>query len=146
MPASVSGIDSRSDVALLKIDPEAARPLQWADSNGLTAGSIVLAFGNPFGLRNSVSAGIVSALDRQGPRQTNQVYIQTDATINQSNSGGPLVDLDGGIVGVNTWIISRDGSNTGVGFAIPSDLARQVVSTLQMGEEQRPWLGLVPAR
>ena len=112
LPASVSGIDSRSDVALLKIDPEAARPLQWADSNGLTAGSIVPAFGNPFGLRNSVSAGIVSALDRRGPRQTTKVYIQTDAAINQSNSGGPLVDLDGGIMGVNTWIISRDGSNT----------------------------------
>ncbi len=105
LEAEVVGMEEGIDLAVLRIPAGRAWPVNWADSGGLRAGSIVLAMGSPFGLRNSVSQGIVSGLRRRGPMGARQpVFIQTDAAINPGNSGGPLVNLDGEVIGINTWV------------------------------------------
>ncbi|MDN5937466.1 MAG: trypsin-like peptidase domain-containing protein, partial [Salinisphaera sp.] len=125
--AEVVGTDPQTDIAVLKIDADHLTELPVADSDGLRVGDFVVAIGNPFGLRQTVTSGIVSALGRHGLGNRYENYIQTDASINPGNSGGALVNLDGKLVGINTAILSRSGGNIGIGFAIPSDIAMDVM-------------------
>jgi serine protease Do len=124
--AKLIGIDRQTDLAVIKVDLTGLPFLTFADSDGLEQGQIVLAFGSPLGLQNSVSMGVVSSVDRQLTPDDPLVYIQTDAAINPGNSGGPLVDTSGKIVGINAFIITKSGGNEGVGFAIPSNLAKSI--------------------
>jgi serine protease Do len=124
--AKLIGIDRQTDLAVIKVDLTGLPFLTFADSDNLEQGQIVLAFGSPLGLQNSVSMGVVSAVDRQLNPDDPLVYIQTDAAINPGNSGGPLVDTSGKIVGINALIITKSGGNEGVGFAIPSNLAKSI--------------------
>ena len=146
-PATVLLDDPRSDLAVLKIDTKGERlpVIAIDDQEQLEVGDLVLALGNPFGVGQTVTNGIVSALARTdvGAAEFGS-YIQTDAAINPGNSGGPLVDMDGDLIGVNTFIISRSGSSSGVGFAIPAAVVRQVVNTALGGGHSvvRPWLGV----
>jgi len=143
-PAEVKGRDPKTDLALLKID--AGKPLPYVelgDSDGTRVGDWVLAVGNPFGLGGSVSAGIVSARGRDINSGPYDDYMQIDAPINRGNSGGPLFDAGGRVVGVNTAIYSPSGGNVGIGFAIPSSTARAVVAQLKAsGHVDRGWLGV----
>lgn len=118
--AKVIGQDQDLDIALLKIDATGLPALPLGDYNQLRQGQIVLAFGSPEGLENSVSMGVVSAVARQANADRPMIYIQTDAPINPGNSGGPLVDVDGSVVGINTFILTASGGSEGLGFAIPS--------------------------
>jgi serine protease Do len=122
LEAKIVGIASAIDLALLKVEAKNLPTLPFADYRNLKKGQIVLAFGNPEGLENSVTMGIVSAVGRQADPNTPTVYIQTDAPINPGNSGGPLVDTEGRLVGINTFILSETGGSQGLGFAIPSSL------------------------
>jgi serine protease Do len=145
--ASIVGTDPQTDLAVLKIDADGLSVLEPGDSDQLRVGQVVLAIGNPFGLSGSVSMGIVSALGRSrvlDPRDVNyQDFIQTDAAINPGNSGGALINLAGELIGVNTAIFSRSGGYQGIGFAIPSNLARHVMESLiSSGEVKRGWLGV----
>jgi serine protease Do len=124
--AKLIGIDRQTDLAVIKIDLTTLPFLTFADSDSLNQGQIVLAFGSPLGLQNSVSMGVVSAVDRQLTPDDPLVYIQTDAAINPGNSGGPLVDTSGKIVGINAFIITKSGGNEGVGFAIPGNLVKSI--------------------
>jgi serine protease Do len=124
--ASLIGIDRQTDLAVIKIDLTGLPFLGFADSDSLNQGQIVLAFGSPLGLQNSVSMGVVSSVDRQLTPDDPLVYIQTDAAINPGNSGGPLVDTFAKIVGINAFIITKSGGNEGVGFAIPSNLVKSI--------------------
>lgn len=143
--ATVVGHDEKTDLAVLKVKSKTPLPsLKFADSEGARVGDWVMAIGNPFGLGGTVTAGIISARNRDfesgGPYAN---YIQTDASINQGNSGGPLFDLDGKVVGVNTAIFSTTGGSIGIGFAIPSNQASKVVDQLlKFGETRRGWLGV----
>jgi serine protease Do len=131
LPATVIGSDAKTDMAVLKVD--AGKPLptvQWGDSDKLMVGDQVLAIGNPFGIGTTVTAGIVSARGRDLNNGPYDDFIQIDAPINHGNSGGPLVDMDGKVVGINTAIYSPNGGSVGVGFAVPSDEAQQVVAKL----------------
>jgi len=119
-------MDRQTDLAVLKIDLTGLPFLTFADSSNLNQGQIVLAFGSPLGLENSVSMGVVSAVDRQLNADSPLAYIQTDAAINPGNSGGPLVDTAGKVVGVNAFIFTKSGGNEGVGFAIPSNLVSSI--------------------
>jgi S1-C subfamily serine protease len=146
-PATVLLDDPRADLAVLKIDTKGERLPVMAidDQEQLEVGDLVLALGNPFGVGQTVTNGIVSALARTDVGAADfGSYIQTDASINPGNSGGPLVDMDGDLIGINTFIISRSGSSSGVGFAIPAAVVRQVVSTALGGGHSvvRPWLGV----
>jgi serine protease Do len=145
LDAKVIGSDPESDVALLHAEGVSNAPfLQFADSDRIEVGSWVVAIGNPFGLSATVTAGIVSAKGRNsvGINQYEN-FIQTDAAINPGNSGGPLLNLDGEVVGINTAIFSRSGSNAGIGFAIPANLARAVQRQLeQHGKVVRGYLGV----
>ena len=126
--ARLVGRDPRSDLALVQIPAVAVKPLVFADSDQLEVGDFVLAVGNPFGIGQSVTSGIVSALDRQGVSDDSLgELIQTDASINPGNSGGPLVNLAGEVVGINIALIGPSGGNVGIGFAIPSNRAREAV-------------------
>ncbi len=126
--ARLVGRDPRSDLALVQIPAVAVKPLIFADSDALEVGDFVVAFGNPFGIGQSVSSGIVSALDRQGVSDDGLgELIQTDASINPGNSGGPLINLAGEVVGINIALIGPSGGNVGIGFAIPSNRAREAV-------------------
>nr|WP_321443934.1 Do family serine endopeptidase [uncultured Cohaesibacter sp.] len=142
--ATIVGRDTKTDLALLKI--EATEPLptvQFAFDQDVRVGDWVMAIGNPFGLGSSVSVGIVSARNRDINTGPYDSFIQTDAAINRGNSGGPLFDMYGNVVGVNTAIISPTGASIGLGFAIPADIARQVVAQLKsFGETRRGWLGI----
>ncbi len=145
-PAKVLVADPRSDLAVLKIDVGAEKlpVLAIDDQEPLEVGDLVLAIGNPFGVGLTVTNGIVSATARSNTGITDYgFFIQTDAAINPGNSGGPLVDMDGDLVGVNTAILSRSGTSSGVGFAIPAVTAKQVVAAALGGghEVVRPWLG-----
>jgi serine protease Do len=124
LPARVVGVSRQIDLALLKIDklPAKLPALPIAQYKNLRQGEVVLAFGSPEGLRNTVTLGVVSAVARQTDPDSPMVYIQTDAPINPGNSGGPLVNVDGAVVGVNTFILSESGGNEGLGFAIPSSV------------------------
>lgn len=146
--ATVVGTDPSTDLAVLKIDAPASKlhPLALADSSNVQVGDGVVAIGSPFGLENSVTSGIVSALHRQiqAPNQfTINDAIQTDAAINHGNSGGPLLDLQGKVIGVNSQIDSESGGNDGVGFAVPSNtvstIAQQLISS---GSVQHAYLGV----
>ncbi len=126
LDAKLIGMDRQTDLAVIKIELTGLPFLTFADSNNLSQGQIVLAFGSPLGLENSVSMGVVSAVDRQLNADSPLVFVQTDAAINPGNSGGPLVDTAGKVVGVNTFILSKSGGNEGVGFAIPSNLVNSI--------------------
>jgi len=137
------GEDHDSDLALIKIDKTNLPYLVFGDSDDLKQGQIVLALGNPLGLDNSVSLGVVSAVARQIKPGDPMVYVQTDAPINPGNSGGPLVDADGHVVGINTFILSQSGGSEGIGFAIPSNIASEVYAQLKaQGHVHRAQLGL----
>ncbi|HET6546251.1 MAG TPA: Do family serine endopeptidase [Rhodanobacteraceae bacterium] len=142
--ARVVGTDPDSDLAVLQIPADHLTALPLADSTGLRVGDFVVAVGDPFGLGQTVTSGIVSALQRTGLRgEGYQNYIQTDASINPGNSGGALVNLRGELVGINSMIYSPSGGNVGIGFAIPSDLARGVMRQLiAYGEVKRGALGV----
>lgn len=138
--------DENSDLAILKLkgDGETFPSLAFADQDALEVGDLVLAIGNPFGVGQTVTQGIVSALARtQAGISDSSFFIQTDAAINPGNSGGALVDVNGDIVGINTAIFSRSGGSIGIGFAIPSDMVRTVVNSALRGSErvERPWIG-----
>ncbi len=144
LPAKVLGRDPKTDLAVLKVESKQPLPtVALGDSDALAVGDWVVAIGNPFGLNNTVTAGIVSAKDRaigQGPYDH---FIQTDASINPGNSGGPLFDEHGNVVGINTAIFSQGGGNIGIGFAIPINLAKQLVPQLEEhGHVTRGWLGV----
>jgi Do/DeqQ family serine protease len=143
--ASIVLKDPRTDLAILRIKSSERFPhLEFADSDALQVGDVVLAIGNPFGIGQTVTHGIVSALARTQVGITDyQFFIQTDAPINPGNSGGALVDLSGRLVGINTAIFSRSGGSQGIGFAIPSNMVRVVVASARNGggAVKRPWLG-----
>lgn len=130
--AKLIGMDRQTDLAVIKIELTGLPFLTFADSNSLNQGQVVLAFGSPLGLENSVSLGVVSAVDRQLNPDSPLVFIQTDAAINPGNSGGPLVDTTGKVVGVNTFILSKSGGNEGVGFAIPSNLVSSICRQIRI--------------
>ncbi len=144
LDAKLIGSDEGTDVALLQVDADGLSALDFADSDDLEVGDYVIAIGNPFGLGQTVTSGIVSALGRSGLNAEGyEDFIQTDASINPGNSGGALVDLDGKLVGINSAIISPAGGNVGIGFAIPSDMARSVMDQLiHYGKVQRGLLGI----
>src|SRR5262249_8925409 len=144
LPAKVLGRDPKTDLAVLKVDSKDPLPVvKLGDSDALEVGDWVVAIGNPFGLNNTVTAGIVSAKGRaigQGPYDH---FIQTDASINPGNSGGPLFDEHGNVVGINTAIFSQGGGNIGIGFAIPINMAKELVPQLEEnGHVTRGWLPL----
>jgi len=144
LEAELVGRDPKTDLALLRVQPEAPLPaLGWGDSDGADVGDWVLAIGNPFGLGGTVTAGIVSARGRDINAGPYDDFIQTDASINRGNSGGPLFNLDGEVIGINTAIFSPTGGSIGIGFAIPSNLARNVIRQLsEFGRTRRGWLGV----
>ena len=138
------GTDSLSDLAVLRIDEDELSSVPWGRSEDLRVGEWVLAIGNPFGWEHSISAGIISAKGRRRFGENYGSFIQTDAAINPGNSGGALVNLRGELVGINTAIISRSGGYEGIGFAIPGDMARDVLRQLvEYGEVKRGLLGVV---
>ncbi len=142
--AEVVGSDGRSDTALLKVDIDDASSVQIGSAKDLEVGEWVLAIGSPFGFDHSVTAGIVSAKGRNLPSENYVPFIQTDVAINPGNSGGPLIDLDGNVVGVNSQIYSRTGGFMGLSFAVPIDLAMNVVEQLRTkGHVSRGWLGVM---
>jgi serine protease Do len=144
LPARILGVDEKTDLAVLKVDAEAALPfVELGDSDTAVVGDWVMAIGNPFGLGGSVTLGIVSARNRDIQSGPYDQFIQTDASINQGNSGGPLFDMEGRVVGINTAIIARGGTSLGIGFAVPINLARTVIAQLrEFGETRRGWLGV----
>jgi serine protease Do len=143
-PAQLVGKDSKSDLALLRVHADRTlKAVKFGDSEKLRLGEWVIAIGNPFSLGGSVTAGIVSARNRDINSGPYDNYIQTDAAINRGNSGGPLFNLNGEVVGVNTAIISPSGGSIGIGFAVPSNSALAVIDQLrQYGETRRGWLGV----
>lgn len=148
LAAAVVGCDPATDLAVVKIDATGLPWLRWGDSSALQVGEWVLAIGSPFGFSHTVTAGIISATGRS---ETGIVgyedLIQTDAAINPGNSGGPLVNLAGELVGINTAIASRSGGSVGVGFAVPSALARTVARQLiESGAVVRGWIGIIPGQ
>ncbi len=143
--ARVVGRDSFADVAVLKIDAKDLTPATFGDSDQLQVGDVVLAIGNPFGVGQSVSRGIISALSRGVGMGLIEDFIQTDAAINPGNSGGALLDTDGRVVGINTAILSRSGGFAGVGFAIPINLVRNIAEQIvNTGRVSRGFLGVAP--
>ena len=142
--AKVIGKDPKSDIAVIKIDAKNLPFLHFANSNDVLVGDVVFAIGNPFGLGETVTQGIVSALNKSGIGINDyENFIQTDASINQGNSGGALIDSRGALVGINTAILSRSGDNTGIGFAIPSDMAKRVaLALIDKGVVERGVLGV----
>lgn len=143
--AKMIGSDPASDVALLKIDAKDLTEVKKADSDKLRVGDFTVAIGNPFGLGQTVTSGIVSALGRSGLNRENfENFIQTDAAINSGNSGGALVNLNGELIGINTAIIGPNGGNVGIGFAIPINMANNLVNQIiEFGEVRRGVLGIV---
>src|SRR3974390_2121557 len=144
LKAEIIGHDPKTDIALLRVKPEKPlKAVQFGDSDKLRLGEWVVAIGNPFSLGGAVPAGIVSARNRDINSGPYDNYIQTDAAINRGNSGGPLFNLNGEVVGVNTAIISPSGGSIGIGFAVPSKTAVAVIDQLrQFGETRRGWLGV----
>lgn len=142
-PATLVGTDPETDIAVLRVEVADLTPLAWGDSDAADVGDWVIALGTPFGLADSVTAGIISAKGRQVGLSPLESYLQTDATVNPGNSGGPLVDLDGRVVGINTAIESRSGGSDGISFAIPSAMARTTVEAIIAGSApSRGFLGV----
>ena len=143
-PAELLGYDETLDVAVLKIGVEGLRPLAFADSEKVRVGQLVFAVGNPFGLQETITQGIISARERLFASESDKEFFQTDAPINPGNSGGPLVNIRGEIVGINNFIFSQSGGSQGIGFAIPANAVRRVVDDiLHPGGAARPMLGVV---
>jgi len=141
--AEVLGTDKETDLAVLKIPKPQLPHLELADSDGVRQGQIVLAVGSPMGLENSVTLGVVSATARQLRPEDPMIYIQTDCPINPGSSGGPLMDLQGRVVGINTFILSQSGGNEGIGFAAPSNIVRNVVDQIRRtGKVRRGTIGV----
>ena len=141
--AKLIGTDPKTDVAVVKIEATGLPSVPWADSDKLEVGEFVLAVGNPFGLTQTVTLGIVSALGRAAGIAEYEDFIQTDAAINPGNSGGALVNVRGELVGINTAIFSQSGGNMGIGFAVPSNMAQSIMGQLvQTGKVVRGWLGV----
>ncbi len=142
--AKVIGSDPYSDVAVLKIESsEIFKTVQFGNSDKARVGDWVVAIGNPFGLGGTVTSGIISARNRDINLTRYDDFIQTDASINQGNSGGPLFNLDGDVIGINTAIISPSGASSGIGFAIPANYASTIIDQLiKFGETKRGWLGV----
>ena len=141
--AKVIGADPLSDIAVLKIESnDKFLPVKLGDSDKARIGDWVIAIGNPLGLSGTVTSGIISARNRNIGLSRYEDYIQTDASINQGNSGGPLFNMEGDVIGINTAILGREG-NIGIGFAIPSNSAKKVIDQLiEFGETKRGWLGV----
>jgi serine protease Do len=144
LEATVVGSDKDTDLALLKVEVDRELPATtWGDSERTRIGDWVVAIGNPFGLGGTVTAGIVSARQRDINAGRYDNFIQTDAAINKGNSGGPMFNLDGQVIGVNTAIFSPSGGSVGIGFATPSSMARNIIAQLRAtGEVRRGWLGV----
>ncbi len=142
--ARLIGTDSKTDIAVIKIEAAGLSPIAWADSDQLEVGEFVLAVGSPFGLTQTVTMGIVSAVGRASMGIAEyEDFIQTDAAINPGNSGGALVNVRGELVGINTAIVSQSGGNMGIGFAVPSNLAHSIMDQLvRTGKVVRGWLGV----
>ena len=141
--AELVGIDTATDLALLKIPSTDVPALSFADSDALRQGQIVLAFGSPLGLGNTVTMGVVSAVARELKPDDLMVYVQTDAPINPGNSGGPLIDAEGHVVGINTLILTQSGGSEGVGLAIPSNIVRVIADQLRVhGKVRRGVIGM----
>jgi len=144
LPARVVGTDELTDIAVIKVEPAHPLPaVKWGDSRQVEVGDWVLAAGNPFGLGGTVTSGIISARGRDIGAGPFDDFLQLDAPINPGNSGGPSFDMDGNVVGVNTAIVSPSGGSVGIGFAIPSEIARPIVEELlRNGSIARGWLGV----
>ena len=144
LKGKIIGKDPKTDLALIKVEPkEDLIPVAWGDSKAARIGDWVVAIGNPLGLGGTVTAGIISARGRNLRSGPYDDYIQTDAPINRGNSGGPLFDIDGKVIGINTAILSPSGGSIGIGFAIPSSLAQGVILQLkEFGTTKRGWLGV----
>jgi serine protease Do len=142
VPARLVGIDRETDLALIKVEAEGLVPIPFAEPEALRQGQLVLAFGSPLGLDDSVTMGVLSALARQLRPDDPMIYLQTDAPINPGSSGGPLVDVQGRLVGINTLILSQGGGNEGVGFAAPIHIVMAVVRGIKAeGRLRRGWIG-----
>jgi S1-C subfamily serine protease len=149
LPAEVVGVDPANDLAVVRVDPDdyQLNPVQLGESDGLRVGQFVVAIGNPFGLEQTLTFGVISSLERtirspEGERFIGEA-IQTDAAINPGNSGGPLLDLEGRVIGVNAQIVSPSRANAGIGFAIPVNTVKRVVPQLiETGEYAHPWMGV----
>src|SRR5256712_9501260 len=145
MKARVIGTDAKTDIALIKVDAKDLPHVVLGDSSKVEVGDIALALGNPFGLGQTVTMGIVSATGRGGLGiEDYEDFIQTDASINPGNSGGALVNTRGELIGVNTAILSPSGGNLGIGFAVPSNMARDVMDQIiRTGKVTRGYLGVI---
>ncbi|QQM32644.1 Do family serine endopeptidase [Martelella lutilitoris] len=143
LDAELLGVDDKTDLAVLKVNPDRPLPaVKFGDSRKVRIGEWVMAIGNPFGLGGSVTLGIVSARGREldGPYDN---FIQTDAAINKGNSGGPLFNMDGEVIGINTAILSPSGGSIGIGFSVPSELAENIIDQLiEFGRTRRGWIGI----
>ncbi len=144
LDAEVIGSDAATDIAVIKVDPQNLVELPIGISDDVEVGDFVIAIGNPFGLGHTVTSGIISALGRTGISSNGyEDFIQTDASINPGNSGGALVNMNGELIGINSVIISRTGNNVGIGFAVPSEIARSIMrQILDFGEVRRGLLGV----
>jgi serine protease Do len=141
--AKIVGTDAQIDLAVLKIDLANLTPLSLGDSDKVKVGQIVMAIGNPFGLEESVSQGIISAKDRRAMNDSQVEFFQTDTAINPGNSGGPLVNIRGEVIGINSAIYSESGGNQGIGFAIPSNVVKAAMgSIISKGRVIRGYLGV----
>ena len=143
--AQLLGRDPKADLAVLKIDPENYKltSVEWGDSEDIRVGDWSIAIGNPLGLGGTVTAGIISAISRDIGSGPYVKFLQTDASINRGNSGGPLFNLEGKVIGINTAIVSQTGGSIGLGFAIPSNSAKKIVQQLKdFGKTKRGWLGI----
>src|SRR6202167_3433120 len=145
VPARIVGMDTVTDLAVIKVEKPGMRALKFGDSDRVHPGELVLAFGSPMGLQDSVSLGVISATNQQLDPDSPMVYLQTDAAINPGNSGGPLIDMQGAVVGINSMIETQSGGNEGVGFSIPSNTARIVYEQLlKYGRPRRGTIGVYP--
>jgi serine protease Do len=145
VPAELVGTDPKTDIAVLKIDPNKVdiENVTWGDSSTSRVGDIVLAIGNPLGLGGTVTSGIISSINRDIGSGPYVDFIQTDAPINRGNSGGPLFNLDGEVIGINSMIISQTGGSVGLGFSIPANTAKLIVEQIiSFGQAKRGWLGV----
>lgn len=144
LPAKLVGFDERADIAILNIKADNLVAISLGDSDQVKVGQSVLAIGNPFGLQETVTEGIISAKGRRAMSESVNEFFQTSALVNPGNSGGPLVNIYGEVIGINNFIISRSGGAEGLGFAIPSNVARRVYnSIMKYGHVIRPWFGVV---